>query len=380
MYMRMILFAIIILFPVQVKAATIDKIGALGAVLIEADSGRVLWEKNADKPLQMASTTKIMTAILAIENANMNDEVTVSKSVLRVPEVKMHLVPGEKIKLQNLMYALMLESSNDAAVVIAEHIGGSVEAFCKMMTEKANEIGAVNTIFETPNGLDKGQHHSTANDMAKITRYAIANPKFVKLINTSEATFSSNKQTYTMNNKNRLLKEFDGANGVKTGFTGLAGHCFVGAAKRNDMQLISVVLGSGWGNNGKEQKWIDTKKILSFGFQNYKKKQIITKGLVADYTNVIHSKTKHVGLVYSKNLILPLNDDEKIKIELEFAKNKDAPIKAGDVLGHAKVFVEDKLCGDINLLADKSALRCDFITSLKKILEAVGKVTLIPEF
>jgi D-alanyl-D-alanine carboxypeptidase (penicillin-binding protein 5/6) len=283
-----------------------NKIGALGAILIDAKTGRVLWEKDSDKKLAMASTTKIMTAIIALENSKPDDIVTVSKSVLTVPKVKMNLEPNEKIKMKDLLYALMLESANDAAVTIAEHISGSVQNFCKLMTQKAKSIGAFNTLFETPNGLDKGDHHSTAHDMALIARYALNNKKFVEIINTPSICFATDKKSYSFINKNRLLHEFKGANGIKTGFTGKAGHCFVGAAKRNDMQLISVVLGSGWGARGKEGKWSDTKKILNYGFDNYKYENLIDKNSVAENLKVCHANKNEnsVNLVYEKDLIL----------------------------------------------------------------------------
>ncbi len=160
------------------------KVDAHGAVLMDADTGRVLWGKNENSPLAMASTTKIMTAILALESGRREETVTVSSKAAYAPKVKMFLSPGEKIKLYDLMQALMLESSNDAAVAIAEHLGGTVEGFCARMTEKAKSIGAKDTVFITPNGLDSGNHHSTAYDMALITRYALNVPGFVELTNT----------------------------------------------------------------------------------------------------------------------------------------------------------------------------------------------------
>ena len=346
-------------------------INALGAILIDFYSGRILWEKDAHKKLAMASTTKIMTAILALENKNLDleDQVIISKSVLAVPKVKLNLSPGEKIKLKYLLLALMLESSNDAAVAIAEHISGDVNKFCELMTQKAKEIGANNTNFQTPNGLDKENHFSTAYDMAIITRYAFKNPEFIKLINTPNASFSSDKKTYVLNNKNRLLREFDGANGVKTGFTGKAGHCFVGAAKKNNMQLISVVLGSGWGPKGKEAKWSDTKKILNYGFENYSYKKIINKNLIAGQVKINHSRTKNLNLIYDKDLILPVNLSEQrnLEIKINVPEILEAPIKKNQVLGSAKIFINNKYITQTKILAANNISRHDLKTSLKKI-------------
>ena len=350
-------------------------INALGAVLIDFYSGRILWEKDAHKKLAMASTTKIMTAILALENKNLEDEVIISKSVLAVPKVKLNLSPGEKIKLKYLLLALMLESSNDAAVAIAEYISGDTNKFCELMTQKAKEIGANNTNFQTPNGLDKENHFSTAYDMAIITRYAFKNPEFIKLINTPSASFSSDKKKYVLSNKNRLLREFDGANGVKTGFTGKAGHCFVGAAKKNNMQLISVVLGSGWGPKGKEAKWSDTKKILNYGFENYSYKKIINKNLIAGQVKIKHSRTKNLDLIYDKDLILPVNISEQKNLEIKINTPKilEAPIKKNQVLGSAKIFINNKYISQVKILAADNITRHDLKTSLKKIFSIWGQ-------
>lgn len=346
-------------------------INALGAVLMDFKTGRVLWEKNLNKKLAMASTTKIMTAILTLEkkNLDLDDEVTISRSVLSVPKVKLNLMPGEKIKLKYLLLALMLESSNDAAVAIAEYISGNVDEFCVLMTEKAREIGAFNTSFKTPNGLDHEEHYSTAYDMAMIARYALKNDKFLELINTPSASFSSDKRSYIVNNKNRLLREFDGANGIKTGFTGKAGHCFVGAAKRNDMQLISVVLGSGWGAKGKEAKWSDTKKILNYGFENYEYKKIVDKNAFAGCLKINRAREKKLNLKYEQDLILPINKQEEknLHVKIKIPEILEAPVKKNDVVGIADIFINDECVSKINLLADKSIERHDLRTVMRKV-------------
>jgi len=388
-----LIFAFIFIFSMTIFAdeAKINEpnVNAHGAILMDFNTGRVLWEKNSKTPLAMASTTKIMTAIVALEMANLEDVVKVSRKAAVSPQVKMSLSENEEIKLEYLLYALMLQSYNDSAVAIAEHISGSVEEFCRLMTEKAKELGATDTIFETPSGLDLGEHQSTANDMAIITRYALKNEKFMKIINTPNITVSSNKRTYNLVNKNRLLNEFDGANGVKTGFTGKAGHCFVGSAKRNDMQLISVVLASGWGNMGKEQKWRDTKEILSYGFNAYEYHDIIDMGDIAGSIEIERSKTAQIELMYSEDFFLPLNKQEleNLSVEAYFPEILRAPVTKGDTLGSVRVFIDGNTVKEIDLIATDSAERHDLKTSLEKVLtnwisQATNKEAnvILPEF
>ena len=359
----------------------IPTVNAHGAVLMEAETGRILWGKNEHTPLAMASTTKIMTAILALESDRMDETVTVSKKAAAAPRVKLFLSPGEEVRLGDLMLALMLESSNDAAIAIAEHLSGSVEEFCKQMTEKARKLGALNTIFETPNGLDAGSHQSTPYDLAVITRYALNVPGFIELTNSRSANFSSSNRSYSLNNKNRLLNEFHGANGVKTGFTNKAGHCFVGAAKRDGMQLISVVLASGWGPGGREQKWVDTKEILSFGFDNYQFQTIITAESLAGSMPVTRSRTKAVEYIYNYGASVPLNKNEKeqVYVELYIPVSMKAPVAAGDAIGSARVFIGTDFFTEIPLVATNGATRHDFKTSLEKVLGSyLGLVTKTP--
>jgi len=348
------------------------EVAAHGAILMDAETGRVLWGKNEHTPLAMASTTKIMTAVLALESGRMEETVTVSKKAAAAPKVKMFLSPGEKIKLGDLMLALMLESSNDAAVAIAEHLSGSVEEFCREMTEKAKELGATNTVFETPNGLDAGDHHSTAYDLAVITRYALTVPGFIELTNAPSAHFGSDMRSYSMNNKNRLLNEFSGANGVKTGFTNKAGHCFVGAARRDGMQLISVVLGSGWGAGGRSQKWVDTKEVLSYGFANYEFHTIITEGDIAGVMPVTRSRCESLEFAFNYGVRIPLAGFEKenVSVKLYVPESLQAPVNTGGVVGSAKVFIGEELYKEIPLTTMDSATRHDFKTSLEKILNA----------
>jgi len=348
---------------------------ATGAILMDAETGRVLWGKNHHEPMSMANTTKIMTAVLAIESGKTSDTVTVSKKAAAAPKVKMGLSPGEQIPMINLMQALMLESSNDAAIAIAEHISGTVEDFCAQMTRKAHELGATNTVFETPNGLDAGNHHSTAYDLALITRYALTVPGFIELTNTQNANFKSDKRTYSMYNKNRLLTEYPGANGVKTGFTNKAGHCFVGAAKRDGMQLISVVLASGWGEKGRAQKWKDTKEVLNYGFENYQYETIIIAESQAGEMPITRSRTESVDFIFTDNVKIPINQNEKEAISVEFIipESLQAPVEAGQTMGSAKIYINEDFYCEIELKSTASAPRHDFKTSLEKILNAYFK-------
>jgi len=367
-----ILAALISLSSVNAVYAEEPKVAAFGAVLMDAETGRVLWGKNEHDPLAMASTTKIMTAVLALESGRMDETATVSKKAAAAPKVKMFLSPGENVRLGDLMLALMLESSNDAAVAIAEHLSGSVEAFCAEMTNKAREIGALNTVFETPNGLDAGDHHSTPYDLAVITRYALSVPGFIELTNTRHANFRSDRRGYSFNNRNRLLNEYNGANGVKTGFTNKAGHCFVGAAKRDEMQLISVVLASGWGEQGKAQKWVDTKAVLNHGFDNFEFVTVLEASTIAGQIPVTRSRTPAMEFAFTETVRIPLGTHEKdnVNVEIYVPQAYQAPIKQGDLLGSARVFIGTQVYQEIPLTATADAARHDLKTSIEKVLNA----------
>ena len=344
-------------------AGTEPEVKALGAVLMEAESGRVLWEKNAEAPLPNASTTKIMTCLIALESGMLDDTVTVSPNAASKPETRMGLSAGEKIKLRGLLYPMMLESANDAAVAVAEHIAGSEEEFCDMMDERAIEIGATDTDFETANGLDRDGHHSTAMDMALITAYALENEDFREIISAPSATVKSDRRTYTVANKDRLLKEYDGAIGVKTGFTGLAGQCFVGAAKRDGMTLISVVLGSGWGSSGKERKWIDTKNLLNYGFENFELYTLAEAGDFASEVSVKGAYEDNVVTEISKKVVMPLTVEERmgIKTKINVPMEINAPIEKGQTVGELSFLSADgEILAKTDIIAAGDAAKKDF--------------------
>ncbi len=366
---KKILFLLCLLFTVNCYGAEkTPEVNALSAVLIDADTGRVLWGKKENEPMAMASTTKIMTAIVTLENADINEMVTVSKNAVLAPPVKMHLQVGEKLTLEQLLYALLMQSSNDAAVAIAEKVGGNVENFCSMMNKKAKELGCLDTEFVTPNGLDKGNHHSTAYDMALIGAYAIKNEEFIRISNTKNISFASNKKSYSIVNKNQLLNSYEGAIGIKTGFTGKAGHCFVGAAKRNGITLISVVLASGWGSAGKARKWSDTREILNYGFDNYKKYSII-----GDNVEVCVDKAKvnKTILEYDKciELIMKDSEAESIKFKNNVPEIIEAPIKAGQKIGSGEIYIGDKKISEVDIVASEDIEKHSLGNSFNKIIK-----------
>ena len=361
-------FCFILLINIVVLAEE-PKVNAISAVVVDGDTGRILWGKNENKPMAMASTTKIMTALVALQNSDITKETTVSKNATLASPVKMHLSVGEKMTIEQLLYAMMLQSYNDSAVAVAEAVGGSVEKFCAMMNEKAKEIGCNDTVFETPNGLDKGNHHSTAEDMSKIGVYALKNQKLMEIMNTRNYTFKSSKTTYSFVNKDRLLSEYEGAIGMKTGFTGKAGHCFVGAANRENITLVSVVLASGWGTAGKSRKWIDTKALLNYGFNNYKKYSIIDG---SEKMNVPIDKAEKeiVELKYDDSVDLLLSEKEKanLKIENELPQNVTAPINYGDSVGVGKIYTGNTLLKTVKIISAENIEKIGVEYNIKKLI------------
>jgi len=246
---------------------------ARASALIDVTSGRLLAGENGDTPMKIASLTKIMTAIVAIENGRLEDEVTVSRNAAGKEGSSLYLRAGEKIKLENLLYGLMLRSGNDAATAIAEHVGGSLEGFVWMMNWKAQELGLTRTHFANPHGLDHPEHYSSANDLAVLTAYALHNETFRKIVRTKsyKAPNPNEPWDYEWKNKNRMLTMYEGADGVKTGYTKQALRCLVSSATRNGQQLVAVTLND-------RDDWQDHARLLDYGFKHYPLQPVIRKG------------------------------------------------------------------------------------------------------
>lgn len=346
------------------------KLNALSAALIDGDSGRVLYEKSGYKEVAMASTTKIMTCIVALENGNLNDVVTVSKYASTMPDVQLNIVPGEQYILNDLLYSLMLESHNDVSVAIAEHIGGSVEGFAAMMNAKAKELGCEHTSFVTPNGLDAVGHFTTAVELSKIAAYAIKNPEFVKITNTPSWVIKEQKKgrTLSVTNKDRFLYLYDGAIGVKTGFTNNAGYCFVGAVKKDGKTFITTVLGSGWPPN-KNYKWKDTISMMDYGRDNFMRNQIFYKDKVFVPIPVYEGLENTVELHYDGDMSLLMREDEMVRIVYELPQYLLAPITSNTAIGNAKYYVGNELFGEVPIYTSGDIEKIDFEYCVKKIFE-----------
>ena len=327
-----------------------ENLHAESAALMDADTGRVLYGKEERKIRPMASTTKVMTCILALEQAEGNEIVEVSSEAAAQPDVQLNMQKGEQYYLKDLLYSLMLKSHNDTAVAIAEHVGGSVEKFAKMMNDKATQIGCTQTHFVTPNGLDAkdegGMHSTTARDLALIMRYAIQNENFLTIAQTTDYNFSdlSGKRTFVLHNTNALLGNMDGILAGKTGFTVGAGYCYVCAVKREDRTFIIAVLASGWPSH-KNYKYEDTSKLVNYAFEQYhyyevwKETQIgaleIRNGIpISDRLfEAAYSNVEVLGAMEKRRRIL-LREDEEIQVREEIKKDLSAPVQEGDVAGN----------------------------------------------
>ncbi|MFE5317124.1 D-alanyl-D-alanine carboxypeptidase family protein [Paenibacillus sp. NPDC056579] len=286
-WMAGILSAAVLIWPFTVQAAPPSvSTNAETAALIDVTSGRILYSKQGDKPMRIASLTKIMTAIVAIEHGNLSDKVRVSKNAFGKEGSSIYLKLDEEMSLNNLLYGMMLRSGNDAATAIAEHVGGTVEGFAYMMNEKARMIGMERTTFKNPHGLDADGHLSTANDMAKLAAYALHNPVFQEIVKTKvkKAPNPNDPWDYTWLNKNKMLNMYDGADGVKTGYTKTAKRCLVSSATRNGQQLAVVTLNDG-------DDWADHAKLLDYGFQNYPLQKVIGKGDPVEGTEYVAGTT-----------------------------------------------------------------------------------------
>lgn len=340
-------------------------LNARAAVLMDADSGRILYGKNETMAFPMASTTKIMTLIVALEHNEPDQIVMASAGASAMPEVRLGVHEGERYRMEDLYYAMMLESFNDAAMMIAEGTVGSVENFAELMNEKAISLGCTQTYFITPNGLDaadeKGVHSSTAEDMAKIMRYAIDNEDFLKITQTADYSFTDcdRKRSFEVHNKNVLLTMMDGVLSGKTGYTADAGYCYVCAVKKDDRTFIAALLGSGWPPH-KGYKWSDVQTLLDYGDKNYRYQTIdISKGVPDRQVHVMNGE-QDFATVRAKqtNYRFLLSSEDKVHVESVLPGQLEAPVEAGQSVGSIRIFVNGDLTAENDYVtADRIGIR-----------------------
>ena len=366
------------------------------SALIDASNGRVLFEKDGYEKAANASTTKILTCLIALEIGQPDDVVTVSAYAASMPDVQLNITKGEQYYLKDLLYSLMLQSHNDSAVAIAEHIASKyiadganvkeasertreeslelVKAFAGKMNERAAKLGCNDTYFITPNGLDaedeNGFHSTTAVDLARIMAECIKNEEFLNITRTSNHSFSNLKGTAvrSVHNTNAFLNMMDGVLSGKTGFTGKAGYCYVCAFERDGRKFVSVVLACGWPNN-KTYKWKDTRKILEYANSNYFINEIFTPLDKYRDITVINGTTDSISTYVPDGVELLMSEDDIINITYEIPNYIDAPVEAGTVVGKVNIFVNDKLYTQLPIYSQNSAIQIDLEYCLKQIIE-----------
>lgn len=370
-----IFLTLFVLFgSIDVTYATSRELDLIGksAILIDATTGEILYEKNIHDQHYPASTTKIMTAILTLENLELTEKLVIDEEASFTGGSRIYLLEGEDVTVEEVMYGMMLESANDAAVAFAKNIAGSVEAFAKQMNEKAAELGALNTNFVNPHGLHDDAHVSTAYDLAMIARYAMKNEIFRHYVSTYQYTMEATnlQDTRYFYNTNRMLYDnihtvtvngqvrgckYDGITGIKTGYTGRAGGCLVAGAKRGDTELIAVTLAST--DMGRFQDCIT---LLDYGFENYKTVNVLEPGKDLGTVPVHRGSVKRVKVILPDevNATLPAEaSDSLLRTEVELFDSVEAPVQQGQKAGIVKLYVGDELIGEYDAVTAETVDR-----------------------
>lgn len=349
------IFMIFFLLPLNASALSVS---AASAVVIDSLTGRVLYSYNCHTKMGMASTTKIMTALIALEYGKLDELVTVSTNAAYQEGSSMYLKPGENIPLSDLLYGLMLPSGNDAAVAIAEHISGNVEAFAAIMTNRAHELGANDTSFKNPNGLDAQGHYTTAYDLAIITKKAMEFEKFREIVSCKGKQIG---ERY-LSNHNKLLSMYNGATGVKTGYTKSTGRSLVSSAERDGFRIIAVTLNA-------PNDWNDHTTMLNYAFDNYKPLAVAEKGTSAGKVTVADGVIKSVPAIYGDSLTVHLTEDEKSRLSLkaDYTGTLNAPVLEGRNLGTLTVTVDGTLIGTVPIVAGGTSIKKKPPSFLKRL-------------
>lgn len=336
---------------------------ARSAILIERETGRVLLSHNAHEALPMASTTKVMTALMVLEYGKLDETVTAGRNAYGVPGTSIYLGLGEKISLKDLLYGLMLASGNDAAVAIAEHIGGDVQTFCQKMTERAAELGCENTVFLTPHGLPAEGHYTTAADLALIAREAMKYPLFREIVSTQRASIPWEGRSYSriLNNKNKLLSTYEGATGIKTGYTKKAGRCLVFGAKRDGLDLIGVVLNCG--------NWFDeAARLMDEGFARYEQFTAFAAEETVRVLPVENGRQETVQIKAARTLAAPVKKGIVPVLELDLPEYAAAGGESGDPVGEARLISGSEVLCTVPLVLGETLPQRDYGFNLERIV------------
>lgn len=357
--------AVLTLFQGSARAQEGERVdtSARAAILIERQTGRVLLESHADEALPMASTTKVMTALLALEKGHLDDMVTVGRNAYGVPGTSIYLELGEKLSLRDLLYGLMLASGNDAAVAIAEHVGGNVETFCRMMTERAGELGCTDTVFATPHGLPSEGHHTTARDLALIAREAMSHELFRQIVSTRRATIPWEGRSYqrVLSNKNRLLTEYEGATGIKTGYTKAAGRCLVFGAKRDGLEVIGVVLNCG--------DWFhEAERLMNMGFERYEMFTALVGGETVRVLPVKEGTQETVCIRTAGSLAAPVKKGQIPVLEFDMPEVVEAGKQEGEVVGEARLLLAGEEIASVQLVLGETLAVRDYAFELDRLI------------
>lgn len=327
-----------LLAAVLFLSCPVRAISAQKAVLMDGVTGRVLYEKRSNEKSLIASTTKIMTALLICENCNVLELVEVPKEAVGIEGSSMYLKKGEILSVQELLYGMMLHSGNDAATALAIHCGGSVDAFADMMNSRARQLGLVGTHFANPHGLDAAQHYSTARDLALLAKYAMENPIFAQTVSTKTVTAAGRSLT----NHNKLLWRVEGAEGVKTGYTRAAGRILVSSVSRQGRRLIAVTIDDG-------NDWADHAALYDQGFSDYRLQRIVSCGRSVGIARIFGGEEKTVELVAGEDFSFPLAQGEQVSLKLSNKGMAFAPVVEGASAGVAYVCVDGYPVGKVAL-------------------------------
>lgn len=372
---------------IEVTASNVNELPKTNSrryIVYDRISKSMIIGKNEDVKSAMASTTKIMTTIVILEKADLNEKVTVSAKAGGTGGSRLGLKRGDKASVRDLLYGLMLRSGNDAAVALAEHVGGSVKEFAELMNEKAIELGLTNTHFVTPHGLDDANHYTTALELAKLTDYAMDNETFAKIVGTKSTTIYINNQSRQINNTNELLGVLNGVVGVKTGFTNNAGRCLVTETKRNNMDIITIVLGA----DTKKDRTKDSVNLIEYTFSKYKmynlEEQIIKefnkwKNINEKRILIIKGKTSNPKLALGaiEKATIPICDNDKIEYSINALTEVEAPVEQWNVMGTLTVKLNGEILENIDIVNVNEVQKRDWKDYFKIVLnrfEDMGKM------